>query len=260
MSEFVLAKVEIEETAATIAAERDLIGDAVVAIKSARMDIERQIRKDDFFLTTLEPYDPDPDCPKVIRRMCDASRAAGVGPMATVAGTIAQVALEAMTSRGCDHGWVDNGGDIALILREPATVEVFSMPGAGSAVALEIEPTNGAVIGVCTSSGRLGHSISLGDADASTAIASDALLADALATAIGNRVVDGPSLKTCFEPFKDMKGLIAALVLRDGEAAMVGKVPKMTEVEHNPERVTVHSKMSSPKYVGTNSRSTEVET
>ena len=249
MSEPVLAKVEIEETAATIAADREYVGHAVDAMKAARLEIERQIRRDDFFLTTLEPYAAPAGCTPIIRRMCDASRAAGVGPMATVAGAVAQVALEAMTYRGCTHAWVDNGGDIALVLRSPVTVEVFSQPGAREALALEIEPTDG-IVGACTSSGRLGHSISLGDADASVVIAHDALLADALATAIGNRVKDAPSLKTCFDDFKDVEGLIAGIVLRNGDVAMYGKVPRILEVEHNQERITSHSRMTSPRYLG----------
>ncbi len=260
MSEFVLAKLEIEETAATIAADREYIGPAVDAMKSARLDIERMIRRDDFFLTTIEPYEPPKDSPQVIKRMCDASRNAGVGPMATVAGAIAQVGTEAMAINGCQHGWVDNGGDIALLLSELVTAEVFSAPGAKTAVALEMEPTEGKIIGLCTSSGRLGHSISFGDADASVAVASDAILADALATAIGNRIQDSSSLKTCFDDFTGVDGFIAGLVLREGEAAMYGKMPRVVETEHNPGRITSHSKMSSPRFIGSASRESEVET
>ncbi len=150
MSEFVIAKVEVEETAATIAADRDYLEAAVDAMKSARMEIERQIRRDDFFLTTLEPYESPEDCNPVIKRMCEAAKVAGVGPMATVAGTIAQVAIEAMAAQGLTHGWVDNGGDVALILEKPVTLEVFSDPGSRMAFALELEPTEG-IIGICSS-------------------------------------------------------------------------------------------------------------
>jgi ApbE superfamily uncharacterized protein (UPF0280 family) len=257
MSELVLAKVEIEETAATIAAERQYVDQAVIAIKAARREVERQIRRDDFFLTTLDPFDPPTGCAEIVRRMCDSSRAAGVGPMATVAGAVAQAALEAMVSKGCRHGWVDNGGDIALILERPVTVEVFSQPGAKDALALQVEPT-GSILGLCTSSGRLGHSISLGDADASVAIAADALLADALATAIANRVIDGTSLRTCFDDFRETRGFEAGFVIRDGEVAMFGKVPRILEVEHNPERVTVHSRMAPSRYMGHAIYETEV--
>ena len=257
MSEFVLAKVEIEETAATIAAGREFLGIAVDAIKAARLDIERQVRRDDFFLTTMEPYDPPAGCPKVISRMCAASRSAGVGPMATVAGGIAQEALEAMAANGCAHAWVDNGGDIAMMLQEPAIVEIFSEPGAKTALAMELGPTD-QIIGVCTSSGRLGHSISLGDADAAVIIAEDAFLADALATAIANKVVDSATLRTCFDSFRGVRGFTAGFALRDGEVSMYGVFPKISEVEHNPERITAHSKMSAPKFIGSTNLKTEV--
>jgi ApbE superfamily uncharacterized protein (UPF0280 family) len=259
MSEFVLAKVEIEETAATIAADRDCIESAVVAIKAARAEIERKIRRDDFFLTTLEPYGPMDDDGRVVQRMCKASSIAGVGPMATVAGTIAQEAMEAMASEGCTHGWVDNGGDIALLLESAGTVEIFSEPGSGSACALELEPTD-TIIGICTSSGRLGHSISFGNSDAAVAIADDAILADALATAIGNRVAVADSLKTCFDPFRDIEGFIAGLAMIDGSVSIHGRLPRIIEIEHRPERLTTHSKMSAPRFIGSYDSSPEVRT
>ena len=259
MSELVLAKVEIEETAATIAAEREFLAPAVESIKSTRLQIERHIRQDRFFLTTLEPYDPEPSCARVIRRMCTASAAAGVGPMATVAGVIAQEALEAMVSKGCRHGWVDNGGDIALILEKPVTLEIFSDPESTNACALELEPTE-EIIGVCTSSGALGHSISFGNADVALAIADDAVLADALATAIGNAVTNKESLSTCFDRFKSMGGFKAGLAMIDGSISMHGKIPRIVEVEHNPQRLTTHGKMSSARFVGTSGLETEVRT
>jgi len=259
MSEFVLAKVEIEETAATIAAARNYIEPAVVAIKAARAEIERKIRRDDFFLTTLEPYSPTDDDGRVIRRMCEASRIAGVGPMATVAGTIAQEAMEAMASEGCTHGWVDNGGDIALLLESAGTVEIFSEPGSSSACALELEPTE-TIIGICTSSGRLGHSISFGNSDAAVAIADNAILADALATAIGNRVACADSLKTCFDPFREIEGFIAGLAMMDGSVSIHGRLPRIIEIDHSPERLTTHSKMSAPRFIGLHDSIPEVRT
>lgn len=249
MSEFVLSKIEIEETAATIAAEREYLASAVDAIKAARREIERKIRKDDFFLTTLEPYEPSEDDGRVVRRMCDAAREAGVGPMATVAGTIAQEALDAMISGGCTHCWVDNGGDVALRITSPVTMEVFHEPGSETAFALELEPVD-KVFGVCTSSGTLGHSISFGNSDVALAIADSAPLADALATAIGNRVTDVTSLRTCFDPFRSVKGFTAGLVMVNGAVSMHGRLPRLVEVEHNPERLTAHSKMSTPEFIG----------
>lgn len=246
---FVHSKVEIGETAATVACDREFLGPAVDAIKAARTAVERQVRRDPFFLATMEPYGCAPEAGRAVQRMCDATEKAGVGPMAAVAGVIAQEALEAMAAAGCTHGWVDNGGDIALLLDEPATVEVFCEPGAKEAFGFEVGPS-ASIRGLCSSSGRIGHSISFGDADVAVAFADDAVLADALATAIGNRVVDAASMGACFDPFKGLKGFRGGLAMRDGDVAMWGDLPRLIEVEHSPERVTVHSRMSGPAFTG----------
>ncbi|MEM3050121.1 MAG: hypothetical protein QXT42_05315, partial [Thermoplasmata archaeon] len=101
-------------------------------------------------------------------------------------------------------------------------------------------------------------SISFGDADAAVAIAADAVLADALATAIGNRAVDGESLSRCFEGFRGLAGFRAGMVIRDEKVAVCGDLPRIVAVEHSPERVTVHSKMSSSSYFGHTVRPAEV--
>jgi len=257
MSEFVTAKLEIGETAATIGAEREHLDVAVEAIKEARAEIERQVRKDRFFLTTLEPYTPEPTSGQVIGRMCRAAKAAGVGPMATVAGAIAQEGLEAMAGHGCRHAWVDNGGDISLLAERPVTVEVFHEPGEGIAFALELERTEGPM-GICSSSGTLGHSISLGNADVAVAIASDAVLADALATAIGNRVSGPGDLASCFEPFLGIPGFVGGIVMAGGEVAVQGDIPRLVEVEHNPDRITSHSRMPASRFAGPTKKAGEV--
>ncbi len=242
MSGLASCRLEIGETAATIAAEPRHIPSAVGAIADARAEIERQIAADPFFLTTFEPYDRRLVATGgVTERMCGAAEAAGVGPMATVAGAVAEAALEAMVRNGCDHGWVDNGGDIALLLSRPTVVEVFSGSGQGG-FGLEVGPTDG-TIGICSSSGKLGHSISLGSADASVVIATSATLADALATAIGNRVRTAEDLRTCFDRFEDADGFVGAIVVLDGDVGIAGRVPKVVEVEHNHDRLTVHSTM-----------------
>jgi hypothetical protein len=253
---FVHAKVEIAETAATIAAEGRFVEAAVDAIKAARREVERQVRRDRFFLTTLEPYTPEDPSPTV-RRMCEAAGLAGVGPMAAVAGAVAQAGLEAMVAQGCAHGWVDNGGDVALVLERPVTMEVFHEPGSKTAFGLRLEPTQG-ILGVCTSSGRLGHSISLGDADVAVALADSAVLADALATAIGNRVRGPSSLAACFDPFRGVPGMVGGLAMVDGEVAVHGRLPELVEVEHSPERLTAHSRMPASCYSCPQHQSQEV--
>lgn len=238
---------EIGETAVTIAADSKHIPRAVEAIARTRAAIERQISVDPFFLTTFEPYDPSRATNEVARRMCEAASAAGVGPMATVAGTVAQEALEAMVAGGCEHGWVDNGGDIALLLARETTVEVFH--GRGEAFGLVLEPSDD-VVGVCSSSATLGHSISLGAADVSVAIADSAPLADALATAICNRVRTREDLQTCFDDFRSVEGFTGGIAVLGADTAFAGRLPRMVEVEHNPCRLTAHSRMASVAFNG----------
>ena len=249
MSEFVRTRFEVGETAVTIAADGRHVCRATEAILRTRRDIVDQISDDPYFLTTFEPYDCPRSASDTVRRMCDAAGRAGVGPMATVAGTVAQTALEAMMEDGCTHGWVDNGGDLALTLERPVTVEVFCEPGSPDAFALVLPPTDG-VHGVCASSGRLGHSISLGDADVAVAQCDSAVLADALATALGNSVRSDEDLSRCFEPFAGTAGLVGGMVLRDGNVGMYGRLEGPVAVEHNPGRVTVHSRMSLGDYAG----------
>lgn len=243
MSGFTRTRFEIDETSVTVAADARHIPPAVDAILKARADIELQISKDPFFLTTFEPYDCGRAGSETVLRMCEAAKAAGVGPMATVAGAIAQAGLEAMTADGCSHGWVDNGGDVALMLEKPVTVEIYSKLGRREAVAFDMEP-QGEVLGVCSSSGRLGHSVSLGESDVSVAIADSAILADAAATAIGNGVRRERDLGTCFESLRHVNGFRGGLVMLDGAVSIIGHVPRIVEVEHNPCRVTAHSSMS----------------
>jgi ApbE superfamily uncharacterized protein (UPF0280 family) len=240
---------QIGETAVTIVADSAYFAAALEAVRDARRQVQREIFANPLFLTSMEPLECSPSAGPMPRSMCEAARLAGVGPMAAVAGAISHAALEAMIGRGCQHGWVDNGGDIALVLEEAATLEVFSDPSAKETVALELEPTEG-VIGVCSSSGRLGSSISLGDSDVALAVADSGSLADALATAIGNQVKDSESLHTCFKPFEDVGGFIGGLAMIDGAVAIHGDLPRIVRADHNPARLTAHTCMSHPKYIG----------
>jgi ApbE superfamily uncharacterized protein (UPF0280 family) len=215
--------------------------------------------RDQFFLTTMEPYEPEEPAGPIVRRMCDAARETGVGPMATVAGAIAQAALEAMVAKGCRHGWVDNGGDVALILDKATTVEVFHDPSSETATGMVLDPCE-CPIGICSSSGKLGHSISFGDADVALAIADSAIMADALATAIGNLVSGPESLGSCFGPFEKIKGMIAGLVILDGSVTTYGKLPALVEVEHSQERLTAHSQMRPSCYSNPQDSKQEVRT
>jgi len=176
-----------KETIVAILAERRYIDVAKREIVEQRRQLEAFIREDPFFKITYDPYACPSDSPKIVRRMCAASRLAGVGPMAAVAGAIAELAVEAMVDAGAAHAIVDNGGDIAMRLDRPITVGIYTGGSNIKNVGFKIQPTD-SLYGICTSSGTVGPSVSLGNADAATVFSNSASVADAFATSLGNAV------------------------------------------------------------------------
>jgi hypothetical protein len=176
------------ETFATILADDPThIRAAKSGMMAARQVLEAYIARDPFFAATFDPYEPDSD-ETIITRMADATRKAGVGPMAAVAGTIAWAGVEAMAEAGAAFGVIDNGGDIALIADRPVRVGVHAGSSALSNRVAFVVPPQDLVLGVCTSSATVGPSISFGIADAVTIFSRDVALSDAWATAVCNEI------------------------------------------------------------------------
>ncbi|MCK7460695.1 MAG: UPF0280 family protein [Sphingobacterium sp.] len=105
-------------------------------------------------------------------------------PMAAVAGAISQQAVRAMVDEGCKHCLVDNGGDIAMRTNRTVTVGLYAGECTPNYLAIEV-PATKKMLGICTSSGTVGPSISFGKADLVTVISEDVALADACATKLG---------------------------------------------------------------------------
>lgn len=174
-----IAIILVDDPAHSAAAKRGMI--------EARQVIEGYIQRDPFFKATFDPYTPDSD-ERVIITMCDATRRAGVGPMAAVAGTIAWEGLLAMKDAGADFGVIDNGGDIALTSDRAINVGVHAGEASlSNRIAFVVPPQDG-ILGVCTSSATVGPSISFGVADAVTILSKNVALADAWATRVCNQI------------------------------------------------------------------------
>ena len=161
---------------------------AVSAIKELRGELEEYLVRNPPFLDSLVPVAEVEPVPEIARRMHRASVMTGLGPMAAVAGTLAQMACESCRKAGLPSAAVENGGDLYLDLTEPVTLGLY----AGEKIfkgklAFRIE-TEKMPLSVCSSSGRLGHSLSLGQCDLATVVSRDASLADAAATLAGNLV------------------------------------------------------------------------
>ncbi len=230
-------KYRVKETIITVTADEPYHQVCLGSIMRSRAGLERHILEDPFFKVTFDPYECPDGAPEVVRRMVAATARAGVGPMAAVAGAIAWLALEDMARAGCRFGIIDNGGDIALINDRPVVVGIYAGESPIKGLGLEIGPRD-TILGVCTSSGTVGPSISLGNADAALAISEDVALADAAATALGNRIVDGASLACAFDFLKAIPEVTGAIGIIGDRMATYGKLPQIVRADIPYEKIT----------------------
>jgi ApbE superfamily uncharacterized protein (UPF0280 family) len=223
--EVIRRQFRFKETFVTVITEKRHMELAARTTAAAREDVEAYIADQPRFLASLEPLPIDMGAPPVVRRMAAAAALVGVGPMAAVAGAIAQETVEALKAAGARHVVVDNGGDVVLAIDRPVKIGIFTGPALIRDIALCFEPRPG-IFSVCTSSGTVGHSLSFGCADAATVIADNGCLADAMATALGNRVKEA-SEKAIGKAIRDslLDGIEGLLVVAGERMGMGGTLP-----------------------------------
>ena len=218
---------QIKETIVTIISESNYYIDiAIEEIKKRRFEIESYIKKNPIFEISFKPYFFNDNDPDIIKKMCSASHVFNIGPMSTVAGTIAEYAVKAMVSKGSNYAIVDNGGDIALFSNKKVNVGVYTGNENTGSLAFEILPKN-KVIGICTSSGKIGHSFSFGNSDAVTVFSEDTCIADAAATILGNLVNREKDIKKAFRVIENVKEITGAMIVIDNKIGLWGEVPKI---------------------------------
>jgi ApbE superfamily uncharacterized protein (UPF0280 family) len=216
-------RVAVKETDLLVLAARDLSQEVREAVVRERQQLERYIDAHPDFVKSLHPWPEDPYAPSVVREMIAAARRTGVGPMAAVAGTLAERVGRALMPVSPEV-IVENGGDIFLKLTRPATVALYAGKSSLSQqVGLKIDPLLGP-LGVCTSSGTVGHSLSFGRADAACVLAASTALADACATALGNRVPDAGAINAALEWVAEVPGILGAVVIVGDKLGAWGKV------------------------------------
>ena len=217
-------EVKERETDLLISASRNLEAASREAALNYRQDIELYIKKHKEFLTSLEPLIVDTDAPGIVRAMADAGEKAGVGPMAAVAGAIAEFVGRDLLAY-TDEVIVENGGDIFIRSASPRLVGIYAgerSPFTGK-IAIEIPP-KGQGTGVCTSSGTVSHSLSFGRADAVLIISGNTALADAAATAAGNAVKSRETIEKGIDIARSIKGIDGALILVDDKMGSWGNI------------------------------------
>jgi hypothetical protein len=216
-------RVVVKETDLWVLATRDFLPEIRDLVIQERQQLEAYIAGHPDFLTSLVPWPADPFAPPVVREMIEAARATGVGPMAAVAGALAARVGRQLASLSPEV-IVENGGDIFLAIQQPATVALFAGKSPLShRVGLKIDPSL-SPLGVCTSSATVGHSLSFGRADAACVLAESAALADAAATALGNRVLGPDTIAPALAWAAALPDILGAVVIVGEKLGAWGQV------------------------------------
>jgi ApbE superfamily uncharacterized protein (UPF0280 family) len=199
-------------------------------LEKNRKILEKYINKDPLFLHSLEPINLEKG-PNVIMRMIEVSRVAGVGPMAAVAGVLADLAVEKMIESGAKVAVIEDGGEASADSTVPIDVALQAGKNILSkkmGFRLEHFP-----IGIATSSGKYSHALSFGEADSVTIFAQNAGLADSVATSVGN-VVKGKNKKRAIEigikKGLSIKGVHGIFIIYGEKVGKAGKIPRLINI------------------------------
>lgn len=179
-------QVVIEQTDLRITAQRDLSAPAAASVRRLRGQIKAHAELNPTFLAALTPLPTPAEAPPVVQEMYRAAAACGVGPMAAVAGAIAEQVGRELARLSSDV-LVENGGDLYLISTRPRTVGLLAVPGQDILVGVPLRPDE-FPCSFCASSATIGHSLSFGRGDLAVVRSRNAALADACATALANRL------------------------------------------------------------------------
>ena len=206
---------EFEAACAEIVRQRRILGD--------------YIHRHPVFGRSLEPVTLRSDAPEVARRMARAARLVGVGPMAAVAGAMAQYAAEAGLRAGAPEAIVENGGDVYLKAAEPVIIGL----GTGTAeladrLAFSLK-AHDTPISICSSSGKMGHSMSFGECDLAVAVAKDAALADAAATQAANLVGTVGQVGSALKRIAGIVGIDGVMIVKDDRVGLAGQLPQLVK-------------------------------
>jgi ApbE superfamily uncharacterized protein (UPF0280 family) len=227
-------KFQHKETICTITSDKpQALQVAKSSIISHREELEKYIGENPIFQYALQPIRVNGG-PEVVRLMAEAGELAGVGPMAAVAGVLADLAVEAMLRAGARVAVVEDGGEASIV--SDKTIDVALQVGdvpLSRRVGFRLANFP---VGVATSSGVFSHALSLGEAEAVTVFAKNAGVADAVATAVAN-VVKGEAEQEVIEGAVKLglsiEGVRGVFILFKGLIGMGGDIPDIIKV--NPE-------------------------
>ena len=196
---------------------------ALTKIKSLRNTFDEYIKSEPFFKKSLKPFIPSDFAPSETKEMAAAAEKAGIGPMSTVAGLFArEVGEEIIKNFSVDELVIENGGDIYVLFKNELVLSVF----AGDSILSEriglVIPPEKKKLGICTSAGTVGPSLSYGKADAVVVICEGILLADAFATALGNKVKSPDHVEKVIKQSEKYPEILSLLIICEDKIGIRG--------------------------------------
>jgi hypothetical protein len=214
-------EITVQETNLHIQADTDLSEPAIRAVTRCREQIQTYIAENPGFKTSLEPMTVPDTAPPIIRNMGVAAHAAQVGPMAAVAGAVAEYTGRHLLSFS-SQVVVENGGDIFIHSRTDTVLTIFAGNSPFSLTTGIHIPRQPGSFGICTSSGTFGHSKSFGKADAVMVMAQSCPLSDAVATGLANQVFTGDDIAGVLETGRQISGVQGLVIIKDTQIGLWG--------------------------------------
>lgn len=211
-----------------------------------RNSIEGFLDKHPEFVYSLEPLDFKEDLPSAIALSVECSKKAEVGPMASLPGALADLALESMLHNGAENAIVENGGEISMKINRRTIVGVYTGREFNFGLIID-NPCE--KIGISTSSSRVSHALSFGDADATVVIAENAALADAVSTRVGNAVKSGcsQSMEEAVKLACSINGVKGCVVYSNDLISFGGNV-KPIMLKSSPHEILENTMLKGPVY------------
>ncbi|MDD5730033.1 MAG: UPF0280 family protein [Candidatus Omnitrophica bacterium] len=219
------AEIIVQETDLYILTDKPIDRDfAAERARFYRRQIEAYIQKDRRFLTALKPIEVELNAAPIVKGMSRAAKKANVGPMAAVAGAIAEFLGRDLLKKGFKEVIIENGGDIFLKILKTRRVAIYAgKTKLSNKLYLKIKPQD-SPLGICASSATVGHSLSFGRADSVVILSRNALLADAAATAVCNKTFSKEPLRKAVEFARSIKGVVGTVIVCGNSVLGWGKI------------------------------------
>ena len=196
---------------------------SLLKINELRTKLDVYIIEEPFFKKSLKPFQPAENAPSEAKEMAVAAEKAGVGPMAAVAGLFAREVGETLLKNfSVEEMVIENGGDIFVLLKNELVLSVFAGESPLSERIGLVIPAEKSKLGICTSAGTVGPSLSFGKADAVVVICEDSVLADAFATAFGNKVKSPNDVEKVINQSEKYPEILSMLIICEDKVGVRG--------------------------------------